>query len=59
MANPVEISSRGFGALVVLTRTNDTSVYLANDVIGAATGATAAVELYADRFARLPDNASN
>lgn len=32
------------GSPVTITRTNDTAVYLANDVIGAATGSTAAVE---------------
>lgn len=34
----------GYSAEVSITRTNDTNVYAANDVIGAATGATAAVE---------------
>ncbi len=32
------------GAIVSLTRTNDTNAYLANDVVGAATGSTAALE---------------
>ncbi len=36
--------SDAHGAIVSLTRTNDTSVYAANDVIGAATGSTAALE---------------
>lgn len=34
----------GYSVAVSLTRTNDTNAYTANDVIGAATGATAAVE---------------
>ena len=33
----------GFGSPVSITRTNDTNVYAANDVIGAATGSTAAI----------------
>lgn len=33
----------GYSAEVTLTRTNDTNVYAANDVIGAATGSTAAL----------------
>src|ERR1043166_7555975 len=32
-----------YSAAVSLTRTNDTNVYAANDVIGAATGSTAAL----------------
>lgn len=32
-----------FSAAVTLTRTNDTNVYAANDIIGAATGSTAAL----------------
>ena len=34
----------GYSAEVSITRTNDTNAYLANDVIGAATGSTAAIE---------------
>lgn len=44
MASPVEIVSQGYGAAVTITRTADTAAYLANDVIGAATGSTAALE---------------
>lgn len=33
----------GYLAKVTLTRTNDTNVYAANDVVGAATGSTAAL----------------
>lgn len=33
----------GYVSAVTLTRTNDTNVYAANDVIGAATGSTAAL----------------
>lgn len=35
--------SRARSASVVLTRTNDTNAYSANDVVGAATGSTAAL----------------
>jgi hypothetical protein len=36
-------SNDAFGPVVSVTRTNDTNVYAANDVIGAATGSTAAL----------------
>lgn len=35
----------GYSASVSITRTNDTNAYSANDVVGAATGSTAAVQL--------------
>lgn len=35
--------STGYGAATPITRTNDTNAYAANDVIGAAVGATAAI----------------
>lgn len=35
--------TESFSAAVSVTRTNDTNAYLANDVIGAATGSTAAL----------------
>lgn len=38
-----ELVSRGRSASVVVTRTADTNAYTANDVIGAATGSTAAL----------------
>lgn len=37
------LPSQAFSAAVTLTRTADTNVYAANDVIGAATGSTAAL----------------
>lgn len=39
-----QIGSGAFSAAVSVTRTNDTNAYTANDVIGAATGSTAALE---------------
>ncbi len=44
-AHPIytQPNTGGFTASASITRTNDTNVYAANDVIGAATGATAAV----------------
>jgi hypothetical protein len=39
----VSVKSQGFGAAVSLTRTADTNAYAANDVIGSATGSTAAL----------------
>lgn len=36
--------SAGYSASVSITRPNDTSAYLANDVIGSATGSTACIE---------------
>lgn len=40
----VEATSRGYSSgLISVTRTNDTNVYGANDVLGPATGTTAAV----------------
>lgn len=41
--NLVATTSQAYSAAVTLTRTNDTNVYAANDVVGAATGATAAL----------------
>lgn len=38
------LPSQGYNASASITRTNDTNAYTANDVIGAATGATAAIE---------------
>jgi hypothetical protein len=40
----VTLASVGHTASASITRTNDTNAYTANDVIGAATGATAAVQ---------------
>jgi hypothetical protein len=40
----IDVSNNSFSASVTLTRTADTNVYLANDVVGAATGSTAALE---------------
>lgn len=40
---PVTPATQGYAAAVSLTRTNDTNAYTANDVIGAATGSTAAL----------------
>lgn len=40
----VSIKSQGHTASASITRTNDTNVYAANDVIGAATGSTAAIQ---------------
>ncbi len=39
----VNVTSPAYGVAVSVTRTNDTNVYAANDVIGAATGSTAAL----------------
>ena len=39
----VTVKSQGYAAAVSLTRTADTNAYTANDVIGAATGSTAAL----------------
>lgn len=39
----VTVASSGASSAVSLTRTNDTNAYTANDVIGAATGSTAAL----------------
>lgn len=39
----VTVKSQAYSAAVTLTRTADTNAYLANDVIGAATGSTAAL----------------
>lgn len=39
----VDVVSAGFGASVSFTRTADTNAYAANDVIGSATGSTAAL----------------
>lgn len=38
------MASDAYGSIVTLTRTADTSAYTANDVMGAATGSTAALE---------------
>jgi len=40
---PLPISSQAYSAAVTLTRTADTNAYAANDVLGAATGSTAAL----------------
>lgn len=42
-AVPVSVASRGYASAVTLTRTADTNAYAANDVLGAATGSTAAL----------------
>lgn len=39
----VSVKSQGFSAAVSLTRTADTNAYAANDVLGSATGSTAAL----------------
>jgi hypothetical protein len=39
----VSVKSQGYKSSVSITRTNDTNAYVANDVIGAATGSTAAI----------------
>lgn len=43
MPAQVEIRGPAYRSTVTLTRTNDTNAYTANDVIGAATGSTAAL----------------
>jgi len=43
MPAQVEIRGPAYSTTVTLTRTNDTNAYAANDVIGAATGSTAAL----------------
>lgn len=40
----VSTKSKGYTASFSVTRTNDTNVYAANDVLGAATGSTAALD---------------
>jgi hypothetical protein len=42
-ANPLSGSGKGYGSTATITRPADTAIYAANDVIGAATGSTAAV----------------
>lgn len=42
-ANPLPVGGAGFTTAVALTRTADTNAYTANDVVGAATGSTAAL----------------
>lgn len=42
-ANPLPVGQSGYTSSVSLTRTADTNAYLANDVLGAATGSTAAL----------------
>jgi hypothetical protein len=42
-AQPLPVGGTGYSAAVNLTRTADTNAYLANDVVGAATGSTAAL----------------
>lgn len=37
------VATRGYAAAVSVTRTNDTNVYAANDVLGPATGSTAGI----------------
>lgn len=41
--NPIPVSSGSYSAAVSLTRTADVNAYAANDVLGAATGSTAAL----------------
>jgi hypothetical protein len=41
--NPVTPVTTGYSIVTSVTRTNDTNVYAANDIIGAATGSTAAL----------------
>lgn len=43
MPSPVEIRGPAYSSTVQFARTNDTNGYTANDVIGAATGSTAAL----------------
>lgn len=43
IAGTLTFASSGYSAAVTLTRTADTNAYTANDVIGAATGSTAAL----------------
>lgn len=40
---PLPVKGGGYSSAVTLTRTNDTTAYTANDVVGAATGSTAAL----------------
>lgn len=40
----VTVKSNAYSASISITRPNDTNAYTANDVVGAATGSTAAVE---------------
>jgi hypothetical protein len=40
----VSVKSQGYSASASVTRPNDTNIYAAGDVIGAATGSTAAIE---------------
>lgn len=43
IAGTLTFASQAYAAAVSLTRTNDTNAYAANDVVGAATGSTAAL----------------
>jgi hypothetical protein len=43
--SPISIASKGYGTSNTITRTADTNVYANNDVIGSATGSTAAFTL--------------
>lgn len=43
MPTPVEIRGPAYSSTVQFARTNDTNIYAANDVIGAATGSSAAL----------------
>lgn len=53
-ASPGGLASAGYTTAVSLTRTADTNAYLASDVIGAATGSTAALT-----FASMGPSAGN
>jgi hypothetical protein len=44
LSGSAALASQGYTSSVTITRPNDTAAYAANDVIGAATGSTAAVE---------------
>jgi hypothetical protein len=44
LLTPLPVTSQAASVAVSLTRTSDTNAYLANDVVGAATGATAALQ---------------
>jgi hypothetical protein len=44
LGSSIGLASQGFAATVTVTRPGDTAAYLANDVIGASTGSTAALQ---------------
>ncbi len=51
----VSVKSQAYSATVTLTRTADTNAYTANDVVGAATGSTAALTFtWLDRAGNAP-----